>query len=193
MTNKPNKTVILIVSALALFLLIIVVLRAPSVVGFVSSNAKHVDALVALAPVDERLPEALELFASDRSEVLVVSSLESALLDQSSVVAFETGNLCERSGKEEKVFCFSPQPETTIGEALGVRQLATENGWETIGIVTNDYHALRTQFIFETCLPEVEIEVFSFSQNMNMFKWAYRLTYEAFAVIKAQVETKIRC
>ncbi|MGK2880795.1 MAG: YdcF family protein [Mycobacterium sp.] len=50
-----------------------------------------------------------------------------------------------------EVICRVPNPGTTRGEALLARDLATERGWDSIIVLTWQYHLPRTRFIFDQC------------------------------------------
>lgn len=102
-----------------------------------------VDAVVALAGSGERREAAQALVERGVSEVLAVSNGGS-----------DEGLDC---GQDEpyEVICFVPDPARsgTLGEALAVRSLAEEQGWESIAVVTSDYHLFRTRVLMDRCVP----------------------------------------
>ncbi|MEL4505625.1 hypothetical protein AAEX63_11320 [Luteococcus sp. H138] len=58
---------------------------------------------------------------------------------------------CDRE-HDWTAYCFPPQPSTTRGEAIGLKQLAAQHGWSTFAVLTIDFHTSRSRFIFERCL-----------------------------------------
>lgn len=57
--------------------------------------------------------------------------------------------------------CFNPQPRTTNGEVTYISQIAREQGWSRIDVVTNQPHAMRAGAFFRHCLPGVQVQVVS--------------------------------
>lgn len=47
--------------------------------------------------------------------------------------------------------CMKPSPVTTVGEAQTFAQLAQEQGWESVVVVTNRPHTRRVRSVFEQC------------------------------------------
>jgi uncharacterized SAM-binding protein YcdF (DUF218 family) len=61
----------------------------------------------------------------------------------------------EGIGCSADVICiFKPQPETTIGEARRVAELADEHGWDRITVVTTRFHTTRARVLFRQCLGD---------------------------------------
>ena len=53
--------------------------------------------------------------------------------------------------------CLRPDPDTTIGEARGMADLAEERGWQTVVVATSAFHANRSRLVFEQCLDDVAV------------------------------------
>lgn len=49
------------------------------------------------------------------------------------------------------IWCLSPHPVTTTGEALTMGELAEEEGWTVATVVTSRTHARRVHTMFEQC------------------------------------------
>jgi uncharacterized SAM-binding protein YcdF (DUF218 family) len=90
----------------------------------------------------------------DRVELgieLVTSSTERRELVLSADAAEdaeEAGHGCEARG----VRCVVPEPEGTFMEASMITTLAREEGWETVTVVTSEYHVTRTRLLFGYCM-----------------------------------------
>ena len=50
-------------------------------------------------------------------------------------------------GKDYEVICFEPDPSTTQGEAMKMRELVAERGWDNIIVITMRPHVSRAQLI----------------------------------------------
>lgn len=57
-----------------------------------------------------------------------------------------------RSCAEPRVRCFTPDTMDTFGEAVTVTELARDHGWESVTVVTSEYHVTRTRLLFGYCL-----------------------------------------
>ncbi|WP_420176046.1 hypothetical protein [Luteococcus sp. OSA5] len=101
-----------------------------------------VDALLVLGPLEPwRLELAEQWMQQGKARNLVLST---PTLPQDAVH-------CEPP-HEWPTYCFPPEPSTTRGEAVGLKRLAEEHGWQSMAVLTIDFHAARTRFIFERCL-----------------------------------------
>ena len=52
---------------------------------------------------------------------------------------------------EAETWCLRPSPSTTTGEALDVDELAEQEGWESVTVVTSRPHTHRSQMNFDRC------------------------------------------
>jgi uncharacterized SAM-binding protein YcdF (DUF218 family) len=50
--------------------------------------------------------------------------------------------------------CIVTDPETTVGEARATAELAAENGWDEIAVVTTEFHTSRARLLFRQCLGD---------------------------------------
>lgn len=100
---------------------------------------------------------------------------------------------CE-AHKARGVSCFTPAGIATIGEAFTVCDIASQETWETLTVVTSRAHAFRAHYIFDQCVGEdVEVNLVHSDPALNGFQWAWRLAYENAAFIKALWQTGTRC
>ncbi|WP_150463148.1 hypothetical protein [Nesterenkonia ebinurensis] len=49
------------------------------------------------------------------------------------------------------VECFRPEPLTTQGEAISLRDYASEQGWDSVAVMTVDHHVTRSRMIINRC------------------------------------------
>lgn len=112
------------------------------------SRPVRVDVVVVLAGVDDgRHALGAELVKAGVAENLVISNPAGT----EDVVG---SSYCR--GKRAPVeaagtWCMNPDPVTTIGEALTFGQLAAEQGWSSVAVVTNRPHTRRVRMMFREC------------------------------------------
>jgi uncharacterized SAM-binding protein YcdF (DUF218 family) len=63
----------------------------------------------------------------------------------------KANELCRDGGKGFSVTCFSPDPDSTRGEARRVADLARERGWKRVLVVTSRFHVTRARMLFDSC------------------------------------------
>lgn len=157
------------------------------------SAVRDSDAVVSLGPATDRLPLAQQLFEDGRAESLVISwagPIPRDAEDQPADPPLDQ-QLCSRN--DPRIHCFVPEPSDTLGEATRVKQLAAQEGWKSITVVTSRYHAFRTEFIFSRVMPDdVEVQIVHAESQLGVRRWVYHLTYEHAAFIKAVFETTFR-
>jgi uncharacterized SAM-binding protein YcdF (DUF218 family) len=107
----------------------------------------HADAVVVLSgSKGERLDGALKLMRNGVAPVLVISGG----LDPRQPKSIR---LCHAGhGDGFRVICFTPDPDSTRGEAEHVGRLASQNGWKRILLVTSRFHVTRARMLFDRCV-----------------------------------------
>ena len=153
------------------------------------------DAVVSLAPYPHRLPVAYQLFRSKPVDALAISWFPGAY---SAGTDWESNDLLEyqlcAEADNPQIICFTPEPATTIGEALAVRELAAEYGWTSITVVTSRYHAFRTNYIFDHCVSHnLNVELIYSDHPLGVMAWFKHIAYENAALVKAIFETRANC
>ncbi|MFD1810851.1 YdcF family protein [Rhodococcus gannanensis] len=94
--------------------------------------------------------------------------------------------LCSTQVPGVRVTCFVPDPRTTRGEADGVRELVTRNGWHRIMVLSWRYHLPRARFIFERCVDvEVVTRPVPLDYDYGLFRWAHQYLYQTGGFVKA--------
>lgn len=110
------------------------------------------DALLVLGPPDtQRMATAQELMERGIAPVLVIATPDAQPDDPPAMVQYyEDKDFCTPRTDYE-VICFKPNPSTTQGEAMKLRDLAAERGWDTVTAVTFKQHVPRARMILERC------------------------------------------
>ena len=103
------------------------------------------DAVVVLAgSKHERLDRGLELVRDGVAPVLVIS-------DGFDPQQPRANRLCREGGNGFTVTCFTPDPDSTRGEARKVAELASARGWQRVLLVTSRFHVTRARMLFDRC------------------------------------------
>lgn len=151
------------------------------------------DAVMVLAASKERRAEGRRLASMGYSENLVqsVSSKMDEAIEAGEIEIVPPGEgdaeitdkdleSCDLSYPTYNAFCVFPDPDTTIGEAMGFATLAQEQGWESVLIVTEKSHAYRAKRVFERYYPG-EVRVAVADMDRPWFRNIYRSAYEVLA------------
>ena len=152
------------------------------------------DAVVSLSPQQYRLPLAEEVFATTDSNTLVISYVDPDRVDYytppqpDAVVQY-----CDVDTPGD-VVCLPPDEISTIGEAFAVNDLAKEQSWDSITVVTSKWHTFRTRFLFSQCIDDdIDVNIVYPEAEMSARQWGSYLAYENAAFIKALYEGIVRC
>ena len=109
------------------------------------------DAVVVLAgSKHRRLDRGLELVQRGVAPVLVIS-------DGFDPRQPKANQLCRVGGDGFNVACFTPDPDSTRGEARKVAELARKHGWERVLLVTSGFHVTRARRLFDRC-TDVDVD-----------------------------------
>lgn len=154
------------------------------------------DAVVSLAPQQNRLPLAEQLIADGVADTLVISYFDHDPMNNSAAASADVAPLstyCEPEANEG-VLCFTPKENATIGEAQALADIAKEHSWDSLTVVTDGFHAFRTRFIFDQCLGDhLEVNVVYADKDLSASEWAWHVVYENAAFLKAAWQTATRC
>lgn len=123
------------------------------------------DAVVLLAGGDgERFAAAERVMPRGDAELLVVSDGRQA--------DWPGGrSRCGRTAAAGyRIRCFEPVPATTRGEARAVADLAGEQGWESLTLLTSTYHVTRARMLFERCVA-ADVEVVDATPDLGPLGW----------------------
>ncbi len=96
------------------------------------------DAVVVLSGTKERLPVGQRLVRNGYAPLLVVS--------RSTYPSAAERRAC-RSG----ALCFRADPYSTRGEARAIARLAAVRNWQTVDVVTSQFHVFRARILIKRC------------------------------------------
>ena len=89
----------------------------------------------------ERIERGVEIWQNSPSDTLLVLS-----------EAESTDQIRRWCGSDDpRILCTPPRPETTLGEAVMLADIAREMALHRVAIVTSDYHLRRATLIDERC------------------------------------------
>ncbi|NQX28008.1 YdcF family protein [Microbacteriaceae bacterium VKM Ac-2854] len=95
---------------------------------------------------------------------------------------------CETGMAGATVYCYVPDPFTTLGEAQYVWRLAKEKGWSNVTVITMKEHISRTRFVFEKCFQgRLAVRATGVLEASNLRKLLDEATYQTGAFMKALV------
>ena len=80
-----------------------------------------------------------------------------------------------------------PDPSTTKGEGRTLRQLADENGWRTVIVVTFTPHVSRARFILAQCFDGALIMAASPGPT-SALSWAFQYLYQTAGYVRALLQ-----
>ncbi|MUN64894.1 YdcF family protein [Kocuria sediminis] len=121
------------------------------------------DALFVLGPPDRtRLTEAQRLMDAGVAPVLVVADPGAEDLGEASGRTYyaRAQQVCAAEHAYE-VICFRPDPSTTQGEALQLRELSEQRDWNHVSALTYRQHVTRSRLILGRCYAG-ELDVLAF-------------------------------
>lgn len=189
MSPRRRRTILWMSAAIPLLAAVWVSAITVRVVAPAQGSERHTDAIVSLAPYRDRLPLADHLYQSGVGDALAISWTGDHPLPPPGKEATLEQRRCTLTN-DPHIHCFTPEPSTTLGEAIRVKELADQHGWNAVTVVTSRYHAFRTRLIFERCLgDDVDLEVIYAPTTLSLGGWLYHIVYENVAYLKALVET----
>jgi uncharacterized SAM-binding protein YcdF (DUF218 family) len=114
-----------------------------------------VDAVVVLSGDDgNRLSMAADMRTKGFVDSLVIT-------DSSSLASSRLAREAQQAGfPADSIYITKLQVESTLDEAIAVREFAQDKGWDSLMIVTDPYHSLRTRIIFRRELANSGIQIY---------------------------------
>lgn len=138
----------------------------------------HADAVALFAGGrGERLEVAFELLDSGVSTVLVVPN--------GNLPHWEDANRICSEPQVFDVFCFTPDPDDSWGEASGIGFLAEQHGWTSLAAVTSTYHVTRVKTLLSRC-TDADVAVVGADPDLSVFEWTTRVGHEWLGAAAAQ-------
>ena len=133
---------------------------------------RRVDAVVVFAGGrGERLARAEQLMENGAAANLVVAN---GLAPE-----WKAGNRACTERRRYVVFCPTPKPDTTRGEARSVAALAAARGWGDVAVVTSRYQLARAGLLLSRCF-DGEVLTVAADPSLGPLDWARRLGHEWF-------------
>lgn len=194
-TQRPGRGLKIAGGVVAALLVGGVVFASVNIVSPSQGNLNdRSDAVVSLAPQAHRLATAQQLVEAGKADTLVISYFpDDVSVGDPGISRVSVSEFCEGGG-DEGVMCFTPEENATIGEASAIRDIASTEGWKSMTVVTSEYHAFRTRYIFEQCLgDEVDVNIVFPEAELSTARWGFHLVYENAAFLKAVWQTTMRC
>lgn len=186
MRRKRFRTARRVILAILVVLLAILAVFEWLVWNPRTSDPESADAIMVLSYRDDRMQKGRELAAEGVSDQLVVSRSERVR------ELFRTGKLsntgsrwfeeCDKEYDDYLAHCVVPVPNTTRGEAYAMAQLAQEEGWDSIVLVTEPSHLRRATTIAERCFDGTVYPVASDAEK-TLERTLYRSFYEVGAYV----------
>ncbi|MDO4255332.1 MAG: ElyC/SanA/YdcF family protein [Kocuria sp.] len=140
-------------SAVVLTVVWLMVCTAVLIHPNVTENPEPADALLVLGPADPKRVEAAKKIMEDGKAPVVVYATPDPVEGTwpSDAEFIEERPHCDQQDLPYEVMCFKPNPSTTQGEAMKLRELAEERGWDNVMVLTYRPHVARSQMIIERC------------------------------------------
>lgn len=130
---------------------------------------------------NDRLPHALQLMTDGAAGVLVIMRGDTPTWTAAQ-------QLCGQVDPFE-VVCPLPEPDSTIGEARGLRTLAEDRGWSKVVVVTSDYHLRRATLLDRRCSPGLEIQGSASASQLGPWPLLVRTAKEMAGMVQASLVT----
>jgi hypothetical protein len=92
--------------------------------------------------------------------------------------------LCQQPPVGVEVQCFSPDPSTTQGEAMGGTAIAQELGAQSLGVLTFDHHIERSRMLVDRCW-DGDLHMYEFQPTRSKQSIRYDFVYAMAAYGKA--------
>jgi uncharacterized SAM-binding protein YcdF (DUF218 family) len=140
--------------------------------------SRPADAVVALGGLPSTARIAFDLAASGAADTVVISDPygddDTGFID----------DVCTDPPVRPRVVCFDPSPRTTRGEARFAADLADEQGWDRVAVMTPTYHIERARFIVGRC-TDVEVAMIGTGVDVPWWTWVRQYAYQTAGWAKA--------
>ncbi|MCU1515494.1 MAG: hypothetical protein JWQ75_215 [Pseudarthrobacter sp.] len=147
-----------------------------------SAPPHRTDAVIMLGGAsDDRLPAARKLQQEWGMPVLVLA--RTGLMGN--VAADE---VCDNTAfPSSDLVCFRPEPMNTRGEALAISELIDRNHWDSVTVVTSNYHVTRAGKLISQCTT-AEVQMVGARASMNPGEWLWRFVVETGGLIDSTLQ-----
>lgn len=148
-----------------------------------TGTPQKVDAILVLGPAsDSRRTLAAQLAESQVSSNIVVS------VPEFGARSAERWVVCNTPSTATNTTCFHADPFTTLGEARGFSELAQQNGWTSVAVITSTTHVSRARLLMERCYSG-DIYMVGDDSGLTLGKLAWQYLYQSAAFVKSAFVT----
>lgn len=142
----------------------------------------HADAIVVLGgDRDGRIEYGLELARQGYAGTVVLSNAYG-----NRWAKFQQA--CASGTPTLTVICFTPDPFTTLGEAIFTARLARHHGWTHVIVVSWNFHMVRARYIFHQCFDgAVTMRPVPGTYDYSVTRWGMTYLYQYGAMVKAAI------
>lgn len=146
------------------------------------------DAVLVLGPPDPtRLEKAMELVTERHiADTLVISAPDPLPRESPQLSAYANARKFCEPRKDIDVICFKPNPSTTQGEAMELRELARERGWHTVTAVTFEQHVPRARLILQRCFHG-DLRMSAVDYRLSGWALVWQYVHQSAGFLKAWV------
>ena len=118
----------------------------------ITEDPQPADAVFVLGPADgTRVEHARELMEQGLAPTVVYATPQGDFSGGGQATTGESGKPHCETDVDYEAICFEPDPSTTQGEAMKLRELVDERGWDDIIVITMRPHVARAQLIVDRC------------------------------------------
>jgi len=131
------------------------ILRFAAESWVVDEPAAHADALLLLGDDNfyaDRATHAAELFRQGAAPLIVASGRR--LRPGAGIVELEEHDLIERGVPREKILRFVHDSDSTSDEAAALAQFSIDHHFQSVIVVTSNYHTRRALYLFKKEFPK---------------------------------------
>jgi uncharacterized SAM-binding protein YcdF (DUF218 family) len=100
----------------------------------------------------DRATHAAELFRQGKAPLVVASGKR--LRPNAGIAELMEHDFLERGIPRDKIIVFAHDADNTKEEAQALAQLVVQRRWQSVIVVTSNYHTRRTRYIFERIFPK---------------------------------------
>jgi uncharacterized SAM-binding protein YcdF (DUF218 family) len=137
--------------------------------------------------------DAVVLFAGGRGERLALAEglMEDGVASELVVpnglaVGWPQGNRACTEDRPYNVHCLRPDPDTTVGEARAIAELASSESWDSLLVVTSSYQLSRAALLLDRCF-DGEVLTAKAQPDLAWREWGSRVAHEWLAWSRAIV------
>lgn len=147
----------------------------------------HSDALLVLGPPDpQRMATAQGLMDRGIAPTLVIATPDPQEDDPPAMVKYYNDKDFCHPRTDYEVICFKPNPSTTQGEAIQLRDLAAQRGWDDVTALTFTQHVPRARMILGRCYTG-ELHMTATDYQFTWWRTVRQYAYQSGGYVKALV------